>query len=154
MWEVWVTFYMRVKPVITSFSKGYYQVFIKDNVVSVLFFFLANGLACVNMRHPEILYFSALSAALYPFFAWYLRYPDEEINDGIWGYNAVLYGIACCMLVLVSVSGIAVLMFGTLEILLLIGFRYYLTCCLYLSWFGLVYHFSFDVELFHKTPVV
>ncbi|WP_249544071.1 urea transporter, partial [Escherichia coli] len=44
-----------------------------------------------NMGHPEILYFSAISAALSPFFAWCLQYPDEEINEGIWGYNAVLY---------------------------------------------------------------
>ncbi|HAU9699038.1 TPA: urea transporter, partial [Escherichia coli] len=55
------------------------------------------------MGHPEILYFSAISAALSPFFAWCLRYPDEEINEGIWGYNAVLYGIACGMVVPVSV---------------------------------------------------
>ncbi len=100
------------------------------------------------MGHPEILYFSAISTALSPFFAWCLRYPawclrypDEEINEGIWGYNAVLYGdimllwgynavhnavlygIACGMLVPVSVSGIAVLIVGTLEMLLLMGFR-------------------------------
>lgn len=85
--------------------------------------FLATGIAFFNMGHPEILYFSAISAALSPFFAWYLRYPDEEINEGIWGYNAVLYGIACGMLVPVSVSGIAVLIVGTLEMLLLMGFR-------------------------------
>ncbi|HIC0878733.1 urea transporter [Escherichia coli] len=54
------------------------------------------------MGHPEILYFSAISTALSPFFAWCLRYPDEEINEGIWGYNAVLYGIACGMLVPVA----------------------------------------------------
>ncbi|WP_348522615.1 urea transporter, partial [Escherichia coli] len=60
-------------------------------------FFFATGIASFNMGHPEILYFSAISAALSPFFAWCLRYPDEEINEGIWGYNAVLYGIACGM---------------------------------------------------------
>ena len=98
MYEVCVTFYMRVKQVITSFSKGYSQVLLQNNVVSGLFFFLATGIAFFNMGHPEILYFSAISAALSPFFAWYLRYPDEEINEGIWGYNAVLYGIACGML--------------------------------------------------------
>lgn len=123
MYEVCVTFYMRVKQVITSFSKGYSQVLLQNNVVSDLFFFLATGIAFFNMGHPEILYFSAISAALSPFFAWYLRYPDEEINEGIWGYNAVLYGIACGMLVPVSVSGIAVLIVGTLEMLLLMGFR-------------------------------
>ncbi|MGK3456623.1 hypothetical protein ACSLOG_27685 [Escherichia coli] len=37
--------------------------------------------------------------------------------------NIVLYGIACGMLVPVSVSGIAVLIVGTLEMLLLMGFR-------------------------------
>ena len=84
--------------------------------------FFATGIASFNMGHPEILYFSAISTALSPFFAWCLRYPDEEINEGIWGYN-VLYGIACGMLVPVSVSGIAVLIVGTLEMLLLMGFR-------------------------------
>lgn len=122
MYEVCVTFYMRVKQVITSFSKGYSQVLLQNNVVSGLFFF-GDWNSLFNMGHPEILYFSAISAALSPFFARYLRYPDEEINEGIWGYNAVLYGIACGMLVPVSVSGIAVLIVGTLEMLLLMGFR-------------------------------
>lgn len=122
MYEVCVTFYMRVKQVITSFSKGILGI-ITEQCCFWLVLFLATGIAFFNMGHPEILYFSAISAALSPFFAWYLRYPDEEINEGIWGYNAVLYGIACGMLVPVSVSGIAVLIVGTLEMLLLMGFR-------------------------------
>ncbi|HFS2287141.1 TPA: urea transporter [Escherichia coli] len=77
------------------------------------------------MGHPEILYFSAISAALSPFFAWCLRYPDEEINEGIWGYNAVLYGIACGMVVPVSVCP-------------RVSLRY---CCTYRrkSWYCFVY---------------
>ncbi|ELM8222200.1 urea transporter, partial [Escherichia coli] len=63
MYEVCVTFYMRVKQVITTFSKGYSQVLLQNNVVSGLFFFLATGIASFNMGHPEILYFSAISAA-------------------------------------------------------------------------------------------
>ena len=39
MYEVCVTFYMRVKQVITAFSKGYSQVLLQNNVVSGLFFF-------------------------------------------------------------------------------------------------------------------
>ncbi|MBB8676475.1 urea transporter, partial [Escherichia coli] len=54
-----MTFYMRVKQVITAFSKGYSQVLLQNNVVSGLFFFLATGIASFNMGHPEILYFSA-----------------------------------------------------------------------------------------------
>ncbi|WP_417645233.1 urea transporter, partial [Escherichia coli] len=57
---------MRVKQVITTFSKGYSQVLLQNNVVSGLFFFLATGIASFNMRHPGILYFSAISAALSP----------------------------------------------------------------------------------------
>ena len=45
MYEVCVTFYMRVKQVITAFSKGYSQVLLQNNVVSGLFFFLATGIA-------------------------------------------------------------------------------------------------------------
>lgn len=113
-----VTFFMKIKQVITSFGNGYSQVLLQNNVVSGLFFFFATGIASFNMGHPEILYFSAISAALSPFFSWCLRYPDEEINEGIWGYNAVLYGIACGMVVPVSVSGIAVLIVGSLGIVL------------------------------------
>ncbi|EOY1769914.1 urea transporter [Escherichia coli] len=78
------------------------------------------------MGHPEILYFSAISAALSPFFAWCLRYPDEEINEGIWGYNAVLYGIACGMVVPVSPCQSPVLLYLSSEVLVLFCL---LPCC-------------------------
>lgn len=91
---------------------------LQDNVVSGLLFFLVVGMAAFNIGRPEILYFSFASAVLSMFFAWCFRYPDDEIKDGIWGYNAVLYGIACGMAVSVSVSGITILIIGTLGIVL------------------------------------
>ena len=42
MYEVCVTFFMKIKQVITSFGNGYSQVLLQNNVVSGLLFFFCN----------------------------------------------------------------------------------------------------------------
>ncbi|HHW6518742.1 TPA: urea transporter [Escherichia coli] len=71
---------MRVKQVITAFSKGYSQVLLQNNVVSGLFFFLATGIASFNMGHPGWIcpYISRHLLSLNPLLACCRRYSRGE----------------------------------------------------------------------------
>lgn len=84
-----------------------------------VFFFLAVSVTAFELNKPEIFYYSVTCAVLSPLLAWFLGYSEKDILRGVWGYNAILYGIAVGVLIPFSVSSVFLLIAGIIGIQLL-----------------------------------
>ncbi|EFO3466446.1 TPA: urea transporter [Salmonella enterica subsp. enterica serovar Typhimurium] len=48
----------------------------------------------IEAGNSTVIIYAITSAILSPLLAYLMNYPKEDISNGLWGYNAILYGIA------------------------------------------------------------
>ncbi|WP_240760487.1 urea transporter [Escherichia coli] len=103
---------------VQSVFRGYAQVLLQNSILTGMFFFLAVSVTAYEFHRPEVFYYSVIGAILSPVLAWFLGYPREEISQGLWGYNAILYSIAVSAFLPFSIQSQFLLIVGIMGIVL------------------------------------
>ncbi|EKY7109966.1 urea transporter [Salmonella enterica] len=113
------TLILTIREVIDSIFKGFSQVILQQNVITGMFFFAAIVIAGIEALKPELILYSLIGAVLAPALAYAMNYDKNEIKNGIWGYNAILYSIAVSVFIPVSAQSVFLLFAGNIGIVML-----------------------------------
>ncbi|MDN8600106.1 urea transporter [Citrobacter sp. S2-9] len=110
---------LTLKVAIGSLFKGFSQVILQANTATGILFFAAIVIAGIEAQKPELILYSLVGAVLSPTLAYAMNYAEDEIKNGIWGYNAILYSIALSVFTPVSIQNVILLITGNVGIVVL-----------------------------------
>ncbi|MEG2662381.1 MAG: urea transporter [Hafnia sp.] len=108
-----------LKEVADSLFRGFSQIILQSNTVAGIFFFAAIVIAGIESQKPELIFYTITGAILSPMMAYAMNYSEEEIKNGIWGYNAILYSIALSIFTPTSTQSIFLLILGNIGVVVL-----------------------------------
>ncbi|ELY3087345.1 urea transporter [Klebsiella aerogenes] len=101
------------------FFKGFSQILVLNNATTGALILIAILVSGIETGNSTVIIYAISSAILSPLLAYLMRYPKEDISNGIWGYNAILYGIALSIFIPSTTFGAFFLIIGNIAIVLL-----------------------------------
>ena len=108
---------MQSNSLLIAFLHGFSQIMLQENVFTGIFFIIGIGI-----HSPIMLFGAAIAAVSSLLLAKYLKYDSEEINKGLYGYNAALVGCAILYFMKPSLLSFTLIILGAFVSALIMNF--------------------------------